>query len=196
MPPPPRLEPLPAPAADPVAIGPDPLQGIETVAARPAPAAPEVAVAPAPAPATATAPEPGSVDPEVSRTGRDEVALRTPTGRPRQLPYAAIRAAAVGDEIITISELSAAVSEQLKEIMSPQQQSQMSAEEMYQVKNQVAASVLNKMIDQALVLQQANTKMKSQAKAKQMFDEFIDKQWKAEELPPCSARPPRPTCTS
>ena len=159
-------------AAAPPPLGVDPLQGI-------APAPPPVVVVAEPAPAPAPSPSPALSDPALRRTSQDESAVRT---TPRPLPYASIRAAAVGDEIITINELAAAVKDQMREMVG-EQAARMSPEELHEVKNQVASTVLNRMIDQALVLQVANRKMLGQPKAKQMFDEFVEKQWKSDELP-------------
>ena len=177
LPPPPAIGPIAAPpvAATPPPIGSDPLQGMEIVSARP----PEAAIIP-PAPAPA---RPAPVDPQVTRTSQDETAVRMKPTRPRSLPYATIRAAAVGDEIITINELATAVNERMRDMLAGQQ-AQVSESELYQLKNQVAASVLNGLIDQSLILQQANSRMLKNQKAKQMFDDFVDKKWKDEELPP------------
>ena len=165
-------EPLKIEAAAPPPLGVDPLRGVAL-------APPPVVVAAQPAPAPSPPPAPALSDPTLRRTSQDESAIRT---TPRSLPYASIRAAAVGDEIITINELAAAVKDQMREMVG-EQAARMSPEELHEVKNQVASTVLNRMIDQALVLQVANRKMLGQPKAKQMFDEFVEKQWKSDELP-------------
>jgi peptidyl-prolyl cis-trans isomerase SurA len=168
-------------------MGQSPLPVLEPVAAQAPPVIIEphpIGTGPASAPLPATAPPPstGSVDSEVNKTSLDESALRTKPVKARKLPYATLRAAAVGDEIITINELEAAVNEQMKEA-PPGELEMRSKTELNQIKNQVAASILYRMIDQALIIQQAREKMKKNPKVKQMFDELTDAQWKAEELP-------------
>ena len=183
LPPPPGLEAVaPAPVVDaPPPIGVDPLQGMTPATPEPTPA--PIQPQPTPEPPPTPALEPSTVDPSVKRTSQDEVAVRMKTPRPRDLPYATMRAAAVGDEIITINELATSVSEKMKDVLGGQQ-AQMSEADLYEVKNRVAANVLNDLINQSLILQQANTKMMKNEKARQMFGEFIDKKWKEEELPP------------
>ena len=171
----PTPDPIPEMGPDfpPAPRGGDPLGKLESIPA----------TVPEPAPAPASEPVPLAVDPEVRRTSLDETAVRTEPLKPRRLSVGTIRAAAVGDEIITFNELDQAVSDQVKEVMAGQQGA-MSQTEIREVQNQIAASVLNRMIDQALVIQEARKKMNKNAKAKQMFDEYVDKEWKATELPP------------
>jgi hypothetical protein len=187
----PALPPLPGdgpPAAMNPPLGTDPLAGLDPVPAASPPVAATAAVevlpvpSPSPAPASAPSAAPGVVDPNVSRTGLDEIAVRTGPVRPRPLPYAAYRAAAVGDEIITFNELDAAITEQLRHMGGGQPIP--SGEEGRQLKNQVAATILNRMIDEALVIQEAKKKMLKKPEAKKMFDEFADKEWNSQELPP------------
>ena len=186
LPPPQAVEaPSPPPvAANPPPIGSDPLQGVEPIPAI-APQAP-----PLPPPSEPAAPDPIRADPEVKRTGQDpipdESALRLKSPRPRELPYATRRAAAVGDEIITFNELNTAVNEQLKDMVPPQQgpMSEAEAQQLRQLKNQVAASVLNRLIDQSLIIQEAKHKLSRNAKFEQQFNEGIEKSWKADEVPP------------
>ncbi len=180
-------EPVPAPAPEaetappvgpdpaPSPLGGDPLGKLEPIPA----AAPE----PAPAPSQEPAPVPLAVDPEVKRTNFDAAAMRTEPLKPRRLSVGTIRAASVGDEIITFNELDLAVTDQMKEVMAGQQGG-MSKNEIREVQNQIAASILNRMIDQALVVQEARRKMLKNAEAKQKFDKYVDEQWKANELPP------------
>jgi peptidyl-prolyl cis-trans isomerase SurA len=175
-----KLPPAPViePPSTPPAIILDPLPALD-----PAPAAaqePPVVTTPIPVEA-APAPS-GPVDKEVNRTSLDEAAVRTQPVKARKLPYAALRAAAVGDEIITINELESAVNEQMKEIPAGQLET-MSKAQLHQVRNQIAASRLNQMIDQALIVQQAKEKLKKNPKAKQAFEEFVEKQWTSDELP-------------
>ncbi len=123
----------------------------------------------------------------MKRTSQDEAAVRIKPVKARQLPHATMRAAAVGDEIITFEELNTAVSDQVREMTGGRREADMSSlerQQLYQLRNQVAASTLYKMIDQALVLQEAKKKMFKNPKAKQAIDEVVEKVWKSEELPP------------
>ncbi len=186
LPPAPAIEPVKTPTAGvtPPPIGSDPLQGLEVVATVTPPAAtPE-------APASPVATEPSLPDTEVKQTGHDpiedETALRLKTTKPKALPYATLRAAAVGDQIITINELETAVTDEMKERMGGQQgpMTREEAQQLRQVKNMVAASVLDRLINQSLVLQEAKHKMQKNDKAKQQFDETINKVWLSDEVPP------------
>ena len=111
----------------------------------------------------------------------DESAVRVVPPKSKPLNYAAMSAATVGDEIISFNELERIVSERYKEIISSEPGA--SEQDRRMLKNQLAQSALTNLIDQALVLQEARRKMQN-PKAKQMFDEFVDKLWKTEELTP------------
>ena len=184
---PPVLEPPPtAPSAVELPPpGPDPLPAME-----PPPAiAPKLEAAPplvSPGPPPPDVPDPApasppSADPELRRASVDESALQFKTKKDPELAYATLRAAAVGDEIITINELSTAVNERLKEILGGQS---VGDRERNMIKNQVAASVLNSMIDQSLILQEAKRQLSKKEKALQQFNESIEKVWISEEVPP------------
>jgi PPIC-type PPIASE domain len=186
LPTPPPIEPakIPTAAATPPPMGSDPLQGMELVATvKPPPAISEP-------PAERTEPEPGSSDSEVKQTSQDstegEDALRMKTSKPKVLQFAAIRAAAVGDQIITFNELDTAVNEEMRERMAGHEgpMTREEAQQLKQIKNMVAASVLDRLINQSLVLQQAKHKMQKNDKAKQQFDETINKIWLSDEVPP------------
>ncbi len=114
----------------------------------------------------------------------DEIAILTrKPEKTKELPFVTLRAAAVGDEIITINELTAIVSDRFREMVPPEQQQQMSEKERFFVKNQIAANALQGLIDQALILQEAKREMKN-PKAQQTFNEYIEKIWRENELPP------------
>jgi hypothetical protein len=187
LPPAPAIEqPVTPPTVEtpPPPVGSDPLQGLELVATVKPPAAisqPTVEQA---------APEPGLPDPEVKRTSqesaRDETALRLKTAKPKVLPIAALRAAAVGDQIITFNELDTAVNDEMRERMAGHEgpMTREEAQQLRQIKNMVAASVLDRLINQSLVLQQAKHKMQKNEKGKQQFDETLSKIWLSDEVPP------------
>ncbi|WP_435007483.1 peptidyl-prolyl cis-trans isomerase [Tundrisphaera lichenicola] len=152
--------------------------------------APPPAMAPGPVPVVepiAPLPMPGMesasipmADPEIRRVNGDPTALRMTPERPKELPFATLRAAAVGDEIITIQELNAVVAQRLEELKGSAPPSE---SDRRQFINMVAAHSLDNMIDQAVILQEARRKM-SNPKAQKGFDDFIDKKWREDELPP------------
>jgi parvulin-like peptidyl-prolyl isomerase len=59
----------------------------------------------------------------------------------------------------------------------------MSDQEKRQVVNMIASQALDHMIDQAVILQEAKREMKN-PKAQTMFNEYVDKAWREDELPP------------
>jgi parvulin-like peptidyl-prolyl isomerase len=132
-------------------------------------------VAPAPAPAA-----PPASDPEVKRVVDNITAIKLLPDPPKELPFATLRAAAVGDEVITIEELNVVVSQRMEEMSGA---GPMSDQEKRQVVNMIASQALDHMIDQAVILQEAHRRMKN-SKAQVMFNEFVDKTWREEELPP------------
>ena len=179
LPPPPALG-----AVDPPPIGTDPLRGMAP------PVVPEPARAPAPElpaspPVPAPAPElpPPPTDPAVTRTSDEQTAIRTkPPGKPKELNYVTLRAAAVGDEIITINELTTIVNERFREMVPAEQRQQMSKKEQNAVMNQLAANALQGLIDQSLIIQEAKREMKN-PKAQTTFNDYCEKLWKEGELP-------------
>ncbi len=170
----PPLEPSGSPGPiDPTPpTGADPLQGTEPATPLPPP---EVVAAPEPSPA----PAPVAVDPAVKRTSQDPAAIKMTENR-KDLPYATLRAAAVGEEVITIEELNQVVDQKLEEFrdMAPP-----SAAEKRQFTNMIAAQALERMIDERLIIQEARRRMKN-PKAQDSFNEFVDKAWREEEIPP------------
>jgi len=138
----------------------------------PAPPA-EPAALPSPAPPVADAEvKPASVDSTAVRLDRPEIA--------RDLPIATRRAAAVGDEVITLHDVEVMVSERYKEIAGGQE---VPADQKPRLLNQLAADVLNQLIDQSIVIQEAKRAMKN-PKALEQFNDFVDKRWHDDELPP------------
>ncbi len=181
----PAVDPAPRPLAGPIDPGPAPV-GMPPEG--PAPAAVAVALAPAPPAdeppaATPTPVFPPAADPAVNRAsvGADPTALRLPPPRPKATPYATLRAASVGEEVITLHEVDVIVEEKYQEFTAGKP---VSDSERRQLKNEIAANVLSNLIEMSLVLQEAKRAMKNNPKAKQHFEDFVEKKWRAEELPP------------
>jgi peptidyl-prolyl cis-trans isomerase SurA len=110
----------------------------------------------------------------VRRTSTESTALKV-----RSQVLVAKLAASVGDEIITFDELDDAVRSHIQAAGQPLPEP---GPEYNQILNMVASRLLNDMIDQALVLQEANRRMKG-AKTRQAILEMIEKQWREDELP-------------
>ena len=170
LPPPPTI-------GDPPPLGPNPLGAEASPEPVPAPEVKPAPVAPPPAPD----PTPPA-DPEVKRVSMDATAIKMkPTRpRPRELPFATRRAAAVGDEVITFDELREAIAPRLAELKGA---GPMSEQEIRQATNLIAARALDGMIDQSVIIQEAKRRMRN-PKAQTMFNEFVDKTWRDDELPP------------
>jgi parvulin-like peptidyl-prolyl isomerase len=130
----------------------------------PAPDAPPPAIAaPAPAPAPTPAPPPGS-------------AMRSDPG-PRPGRYIGMTIATAGDEAIGLRELEDSVREWQRTNLPPGQRLQPD-----QV-NELATSLLEQLIDRALLTQEAQLTLLKGDKQRQMFNDFVDKQWKEQEVP-------------
>ena len=127
------------------------------------------------APSAAAGP---SRDPEVQVTANQEVTVHSEV-KTRDLKEASKAAARVGDEVITLHELTLAVKDRL-ERMPPLPENR---EERRRVTNMLAASCLEDLIEQSLVLQEARRKIKD-PKQLSMFNEMADKAFRDEELPP------------
>ncbi len=119
------------------------------------------------------------VDPEIKRTSGDPTAIRIEKEREKDRPFASARAAAVGDEVITVHQVEALAVEKYKTMTAGQQ---VSDAEKREILNTLGAMALEHLIEQSLVLQEAKRKMKS-PKMKQNFDEFVNKRWHDEKLP-------------
>ncbi len=192
LPAPPPLEAIPSPppglatpttgAIEPPPAGLPVLEQVESSPASPTPPAATLATND-PAPVTDLPAAPTPRDDQVRRTTNDESAIKlkdSPTIKEQS--YITFRAAAVGNEIITINELEEAVKRQ------------MASEEMIQgvppnspefraIKNQVAAMMLNRMIEERLIIQEFRSKIAKNPKAEQGFTEFLDNIWRTEEVP-------------
>ncbi len=123
---------------------------------------------------------PSPVDPELRRTGGDPTAIRIDKDRDQNRPFAAARAAAVGDEIITVHQVETLVVEKYKTMTAGQEVSDADKRELI---NTLGVMALDHLIDQSLVLHEANHRMKKSSKFKQQFDEYITKKWHDEKLP-------------
>ena len=104
-------------------------------------------------PSTAAPVLPPASDPAVRRVVDEITAIKLLPDPPKQLPFATLRAAAVGDEVITIEELNEVVGQRMEEMKGS---GPMSAEEKRQVVNMIASQALDHMIDQAVILHEAS----------------------------------------
>ena len=127
------------------------------------------------APSAAAGP---SRDPEVQVTASQEVTVHSEV-KTRDLKEASKAAARVGDEVITLHELTLAVKDRL-ERMPPLPENR---EERRRVTNMLAASCLEDLIEQSLIIQEARRQLKN-PKQLSMFNEMADKAFRDEELPP------------
>ena len=128
------------------------------------------------------------VDPGLVRTSGDPTALRiepnqSKQGQPPQveknLPLASARAAAVGDEVITVRQVELMVIEKYKSLTQGQQ---VPEEERREILNTLGTMALDRLIEQCLILQEAKRRMKN-PKMMVQFNDFIDKRWRDEKLP-------------
>jgi hypothetical protein len=140
---------------------------------------------PAPPPLSTLSPPPisagldAAADPSLLRASaptpdrkakRDELDI---VGRP---------AARVGDDVITLHQLRAALQERLESI-PPDQRSQLTPED----QRRAADAILSNLIDRTLIIQAAKRKLK-EPKQIEMFYESIEKFWLEHEVPPLLKR--------
>ena len=141
--------------------------------------APGSAPAPIPAapaflpPPVVPAPEPPAPADEAIRQTSDSTAIRSDV-ETSNLARAGQVAAQVGDDVITLLDLSTAVREQLRKappgaVPSPEE------------RNMLAGAVLTNLIDRKLILQEAKRQLKGPGMDK--FKRYIDQRWEEEELP-------------
>ena len=124
--------------------------------------------------------QPAAVDPDLRRTSGDLAAIRVDKDRDLNRPFASARAAAVGDEIITVHQVETLVIDKFKTMTAGQQVSEADRRE---ILNMLGVMALDHLVDQSLVLQEANHRMKKSTKFKQQFDDFVAKRWRDEKLP-------------
>jgi len=149
----------------------------ETAAIAPSPVLVATNLTPPPQPSTG----PGRVDDEIRRTSDDSTALRIDKHRDKDRPFASARAAAVGDEVITVHQVETLVVEKYKAMTAGQQ---VSEEEKREILNTLGTMALERLIERSLVLQEANRRIKKNPKMQTQFDEFVNKRWHEEKLPP------------
>jgi peptidyl-prolyl cis-trans isomerase SurA len=146
------------------------------------PAQPDAPATTAPGTASAqpqTQPQPIR-DPNVQRTGLDSAAANSAAQlqsevRARHLKTAGKAAATIGDDVITLHELTAAVRERFKSIPPNQRPSKDQI-------NMVAASVLNDMIDRSILFQEAKREIKKPEQMQSILSK-ADEFWREEDLP-------------
>ncbi len=153
-----------------------PIETLKVESIPPAIVNPPIAEPTAPNPAPTT---PTPVDPELKRTSGDPTAIWIGPPREKDRPFASARAAAVGDEVITVHQVEALVVEKYKTMTAGQQ---VPDAEKREALNALGVMALEHLIEQSLVLQEAKRKMKN-PKMKQNFDEFVNKRWREEKLP-------------
>jgi peptidyl-prolyl cis-trans isomerase SurA len=160
---PPPAAPLPAPAASPPAT--------TTDSPDPAPA-----TAPAPTAGAAAASEPPSkVDSQVVKTSADPAAIHA-EGSPVKLTEAGHIAARVGDEVITLKELTEAVKEKLTKLPGGYKPT-------HQEIKMLTSQVLDMLIERVTITQEAKRELKKPEPLKLIYT-VADKAWREEELPP------------
>ncbi|MHC5541951.1 peptidylprolyl isomerase, partial [Singulisphaera rosea] len=133
---------------------------------------PSTAVTSGPAPTARR----GNLDTEVRTTSNDPTIFRSELHSPK-IVNAGEFAAVVGNEVITLHELTMAVKDKLKNV--PQQQRPSSKQQM----NMVGAAVLAELIRESILYQEAKSELKN-PKQLQMFMDFAEKVWNEDELPP------------
>jgi parvulin-like peptidyl-prolyl isomerase len=160
--PPPRATTAPAPTASPPAAA--------TEAPTPSPAAP----APAPGAAARSAVG-GKVDPQVMTAAADPTAMHA-EGSPVKLTEAGHIAARVGDEVITLNELTAAVKDRIAKLPGNYKPT-------HQDIKAITSQVLDVLIERSIIIQEAKRELKKPEPLK-LINEAADKAWREEELPP------------
>jgi peptidyl-prolyl cis-trans isomerase SurA len=181
------LPPLPPPdAKDPpqAQAAAEPAAPLPTPSPSPSPSPPPAATeAPASSPA-APAPAPGAaarsgadakVDPQVLTTAADPTAMHA-EGSPVKLTEAGHIAARVGDEVITLNELTAAVKERIAKLPGEYKPT-------HQEIKTLTSQVLDTLIERSTIIQEAKRELKKPEQLKLLYD-YADKAWRDEELPP------------
>jgi parvulin-like peptidyl-prolyl isomerase len=163
--PPPAAEPaVPAPTASPPAAG----------AAIEAPALPPAAPVPAPGAAARLGPD-AKVDSQVTTTAADPTAMHA-EGSPVKLTEAGHIAARVGDEVITLNELTAAVKERITKLPGGYKPN-------HQEIKMLTSQVLDILIERSTIIQEAKRELKKPEQIKLLYD-YADKAFREEEVPP------------
>lgn len=143
---------------------------------------PTTSVEPDPGPTTPLSPIPTSpptADPSVSQAAAHEpppTLARPDPARPTIAAGAGGTAANVGGEVITLTQLRAALKPQLDRLPPEQRNNP-------DIQRQVVDSVLSQLIERTVLVQAAKKQMKD-PKAIQSFYEVVDKAWVEHEMPP------------
>ncbi|WP_435019463.1 peptidyl-prolyl cis-trans isomerase [Tundrisphaera sp. TA3] len=160
----PPVEP-PAPEAEPPAPGP--------AAAVADPSEPPTVTVEAPAASA----KPGSIDLNFMPASVQEMTSARSNARARSAPVASRRAAAVGEEVITMHELEMAVNDMIRKHGQGQQPDRATL-------NRLAAQTLDMLIEESLINQVAKRKMGKSAKSQTMFNEYAERKFREAELTP------------
>jgi peptidyl-prolyl cis-trans isomerase SurA len=121
-------------------------------------------------------------DPAVKTVAADPTMIRSEmkTSQPTQVGRVAAR---VGDQVITLNELTSAVEDKIRQIPANQKPRAIdSPTSYYDFRNNVASAILEHMIDRTLVIQEFRRQFKDPKKF-QTIVELADKTWRDEELP-------------
>ena len=169
--PPPEAEVKDPPAALPPPPGGEPTGRRDRLTRSPPPA-------PAPAPTTGAAAASGAaakVDPQVVTTSADPAAIHA-EGSPVKLTEAGHVAARVGDEVITLNELTEAVKERMGKLPGGYKPN-------HQEIKMLTSQLLDMLIERSIITQEAKRELKKPEQIKLLYG-FADKAWREEELPP------------
>jgi peptidyl-prolyl cis-trans isomerase SurA len=155
-------------------------------AREPAPGASPPAASPEAAESKPSAPAPVSgaaarteasakVDSQVATASVDATAVHA-EGSPVKLTEAGHIAARVGDEVITLSELTAAVKERIAKLPGGYKPNP-------QEIKMITSQVLDMLIERSTIIQEAKRELKKPEQIK-LLNDYADKAWREEELPP------------
>lgn len=177
-----NLPPVPdSPQAQPEPSTPlEPPPGMPVLAPTPRTADPSQSGAPVAAPPVelpSTAQQAPKFDPNLVRTAAPADTTNPLETRIAPGKAASETAARIGDEIITLNELRLAVREQVRGMSLPKDQN-LSSQEL----NSIAGMMLDRMIDRAILMQEARRKFKDEKRWKSFID-AVERVWKEKELP-------------
>jgi parvulin-like peptidyl-prolyl isomerase len=115
------------------------------------------------------------VDPQVLTASADPTAMHA-EGSPVKLTEAGHIAARVGDEVITLNELTAAVKERIAKLPGGYKPN-------HQEIKILTSQVLDMLIERSTIIQEAKRELKKPEQVKLLYD-FADKAFREEEVPP------------
>ncbi|HZW32112.1 MAG TPA: peptidylprolyl isomerase [Isosphaeraceae bacterium] len=134
-------------------------------------------------------PAPARRDPQIIRTSVQKPAPDSDTHK-HAWKQAGRAAARVGDEIITMHELTTAAKEQYRRIRPPQSRGEFQIEDQAQKHKEILILVrqtLDALIDRSLLVQEAKRELKSPQRYDKIM-ELADRMWREDQLLPMEAR--------